>query len=168
MKLSKRQQALHWRLWGQAKAILFPELSTLNSQLETEARHALYIRALGEDKSLTAMDDDDFDLVLGALNAILEPDNLAAQLHALNGQKKRRLHRIRQLASPAYAAAIVAQMNAEGALKTSELDQMGVPELEKVIIALRKQDHRGEEKVKGRAVLQSVATMGSGLLSIYA
>src|SRR5881392_849262 len=76
MRLSKRQQALHWRLLKDAMPLLMQGRETWTKAEEDAQRKALYNRALGEEKSLTKMDDDDFDLVLGALKAILEPDNL--------------------------------------------------------------------------------------------
>jgi hypothetical protein len=63
---------------------------------EDQRRHELYLQALGEEKSLTELDNDDFDKVKAAMLAIVEPGNLNAQLHALNGQRKRLLFGIRR------------------------------------------------------------------------
>lgn len=166
MKLSKAQQALHWRLWKQALPKLMPGRETWTKLEETEARHALYIQALGEDKSLTEMGNEDFDLVLGALRAIVDPTDLNAQLHALNGQKKRLLYGIRKLASEDYIQGIVHSMNAEGKLGGAVLEELHPRDLAKVMIALRKQEHRTEEKVVAGNVLQSVATMTEAILPL--
>lgn len=154
MKLSVSQQRLHWALWKRAKAKLMPGRETWTKHEENEHRHAIYIQALGDDKSLTEMDNEDFDLVLGALRAIIDPSNLNAQLHALNGQRKRLMFGIRKLArslgvddgksgSDFYVAGIVRTMNAEGTLGGSDLEELHPKDLTKVMIALRKHEARG-------------------------
>lgn len=148
MKLSPAQQKLHWALWKRACAKLMPGRVTWTKAEENERRHALYLQALGEEKSLTEMDNDDFDKVKAALLAIVEPGNLNAQLHALNGQRARLLHGIRKLARSMgadefYVAGIVRTMNAEGKLGSSELEELAPADLTKVMIALRKHEQRG-------------------------
>jgi thymidylate synthase len=98
MKLSRSQIGLHWRLWARVKASLMNGRETWTKHEEDQRRHELYTQALGEEKSLTELDNDDFDKVKAAMLAIVEPGNLNAQLHALNGQRKRLLFGIRRLA----------------------------------------------------------------------
>jgi hypothetical protein len=148
MKLSTAQQHLHWALWKRVKAKLMPGRETWTKHEETERRHALYVQALGDEKSLTAFDNDDFDKVKAAMLAIVEPTNLNAQLHALNGQRKRLLFGIRRLvksmgADELYVAGIVRTMNAEGKLGSEDLEQLHPRELTKVMIALRQHEKRG-------------------------
>ncbi len=151
MSLSKAQLGLHWRLWARVKAVQMPGRETWTKHEEDQRRHAIYTQALGEEKSLTEFDNDDFDKVKAAMLAIVEPGNLNAQLHALNGQRKRLLFGIRKLAeelSPyrdwrRYAAGIVKTMNAEGKLGSDDLDELHPRELTKVMVALRKHEARG-------------------------
>jgi hypothetical protein len=171
MKLSARQQHLHWALWKKAEAILYPQSGIRNPQSDSEARHALYIEALGEDKSLTAMDNADFDLVLGKLMSIIEPGNLNAQLHAVKGERVRLLHGIEAAArklgvSDAYVQGIIDRMDARRGDPSHESDRSHPPldswererergerpqrrlqelhprELVKVLIALRQHQRR--------------------------
>jgi hypothetical protein len=142
MKLSTRQQHLHWALWKRVKAKLMPGRETWTKHEENEQRHALYMQALGEDKSLTEMDNEDFDLVLGELKAIVNPGDLNAQLHALNGRRTRLLHGIRRLGDEFYVGGIVRTMNAEGKLGSSEIEALHPKELVKVMIALVKNARR--------------------------
>jgi len=148
MKLSTAQQHLHWALWKRAKAKLMPGRETWTKHEENEQRHAVYIQALGEEKSLTEMNNAEFDLVLGALRAIVNPGDLNAQLHALNGQRKRLMFGIDRLvksmgADQFYVAGIVRTMNAEGKLGGSDLEELHPLDLTKVMIALRKHEARG-------------------------
>lgn len=148
MKLSKAQIGLHWRLWARVKAIQMPGRETWTKHEEDQRRREIYTQALGDEKSLTEFDNDDFDKVKAAMLAIVEPGNLNAQLHALNGQRKRLLFGIRNLAQsmgagPAYVAGIVERMNAEGKLGSADLEELHPRELTKVMVALRKHEHRG-------------------------
>jgi hypothetical protein len=149
MNLTTRQQHLHWALWKRAKAILMPGRETWTKHEENERRHEIYTQALGRDKSLTEMDNEDFDLVLGALKAIVNPGDLNAQLHALNGQRHRLLFGTRRAAREMgvdefYVAGIVRTMNAAGKLGSSVLEDLHPRELVKVLIALRKHEQRTE------------------------
>ncbi len=146
--LSPRQKSLHWALWKKALQILMPGRETWTKLEESEQRHSIYIEALGADKSLTEFDNDDFDKVKAAFLAIIEPGDLNAQLHAINGQRKRLLYGIRKLARSIeadefYVAGIVRTMNAEGKLGSSDLDELRPAELTKVMIALRQHERRG-------------------------
>lgn len=142
MSLSRAQLGMHWRLWARVKAALTPGRETWTKHEEDQNRHALYVQALGEEKSLTEFDNDDLDKVKAAMLAIVEPGNLKAQLEAINGQRKRLLFGIRRLASREYIAGIVRTMNAEGKLGSSELEQLHPRELTKVMVALKKHEVR--------------------------
>ena len=166
MKLSKAQQALHWALWKRVKAKLMPGRETWTKHEETERRHALYIEALGGERSLTEMDNDDFDKVKAAMLAIVEPGNLNAQLHALSGQRKRLLFGIRKLAKSMgadefYVQAIIDRMDARRGEKAGDdqddwerereraekpqrkIEELHPAELTRVMIALREHEKRG-------------------------
>jgi hypothetical protein len=147
--LTRAQNALYWREWSAVKRVLMPGRSTWTKHEESERRHALHIQALGDDKSHVDFNNEDFDHVLGALRAISRPDDLNAQLHALNGQRARLLHGIRKLADEAspyareYINGIVERMNAEGKLGSSILEDLHPRELVKVMVALKKHERRG-------------------------
>jgi hypothetical protein len=148
MKLSKQQQHLHWALWKKVKVKLMPGRATWTKAEENERRHALYIEATGADLSLTEMNNEQFDLVLGAMHAVIEPGDLNAQLRALNGKRKRLLFGIRKLARSMggddfYVAGIVRTMNSEGKLGSNDLEELSPADLTKVMIALRKHEARG-------------------------
>jgi hypothetical protein len=143
MKRSKGQQALHWPLWKQATAKLKPGRETWTKHEETERRHKIYITALGEDKSLTEMDNDDFDKVKAGLLAIVEPGNLNAEVQAGNGQRKRllfgppqaclgRLHRQHR---PHHEHGRKARQLRPGTAALARADE--------VMIALKKHEKRG-------------------------
>ena len=148
MRLTQSQLGLHWRLWKSVKAKLMPGRETWTKHEEDQQRHALYVQALGQEKSLTEFDNDDFDKVKAAMLAVIEPGNLNAQLQALNGQRKRLLFGIRGLAKSMgvdefYVAGIVRTMNSEGKLGGDALEQLHPRELTKVMIALRQHERRG-------------------------
>jgi hypothetical protein len=169
MKLSPRQQALHWALWKRVKAKEMPGRETWTKHEENERRHALYVQALGEEKSLTEFDNDDFDKVKAAMLAIVEPGNLNAQLHALQGQRKRLMFGIRKLtksmgADEFYVQGIIDRMDARRGEKSRDdddeidawererergerpqrkLEELHPRELTKVMIALRLHEKRG-------------------------
>lgn len=143
MSLTKRQLHHHWQLWQAAKAVLMRGRETWTKHEENERRHALYKDALGADKSLTEFTNADFDKVKAAMLAITNPGDLTAQLRQLNQERNRLLYGIRKLAGPAYIAAIVHRMNAEGKLHSSDLEELAPADLLKVQIALREHDRRG-------------------------
>lgn len=135
--LTRNQNALYWREW-----------SAVRKASPASDRHELHLQALGEEKSHVDFNNDDFDKVLAAFRAVSQPGNLNAQLHALNGQRKRLLFGIRKLArsmdaGDAYVAGIVRTMNAEGKLGSDDLEQLHPRELTKVMIALRQHEKRG-------------------------
>jgi hypothetical protein len=148
MKLNKAQQAMHWSLWKRVKAILMPGRETWTKDEEDQRRHALYIQALGFEKSLTEFTNDDLDKVKAAMLAIVEPGNLNAQLRQLNQKRARLLFGIRKLARSMgaddfYIAGILRTMNSEGKLGSSILEELAPHDLEKVMIALRQHERRG-------------------------
>jgi hypothetical protein len=148
MSLSRNQNALYWREWSAAKRALMPGRETWTKDEETNRRHELHIQALGEEKSHVDFSNDDFDKVLAAFRAVSRPGDLNAQLHALNGQRKRLMFGIRRLAKSMgadefYVAGIVRTMNAEGKLGSDDLEQLHPRELTKVMVALKKHESRG-------------------------
>lgn len=143
MILNKAQLNLHWNLWKQVKAIRLRGRETWTQLEEDRERHAIYREALDFEISLTQVNNDHFDKILAAFKAIIEPGNLNAQIHALNGQRKRLLYRIRQLCPDrSYLAGIVRKMNQEGNLGSELVDDLSPADLKKVLIALRKHEAR--------------------------
>src|ERR1041385_6065139 len=125
--LTRNQNALYWREWSAAKRVLMPGRDTWTKDEETTRRHELHIQALGDEKSHVDFNNDDFDKVLAAFRAISQPGNLNAQLHALNGQRKRLLFGIRNLArsigaGEAYVQGIIDRMDARRGEKPREGD----------------------------------------------
>ena len=150
--LSKAQNSLYWREWSAAKRALMPGRSTWTKHEEETRRHEIHIRALGADKSHLDFTNADFDKVLAELRAISRPADLNAQLRQLNQQHYRLLFGIRKLASELhgagwrrYVAGIIDHMNADGALQGSDLDQLAPADLEKIMIALRKDQARQKQ-----------------------
>jgi hypothetical protein len=134
---SRPKDGLYWREWAKVR-VERPELD----------RHAFHMEIFGEDKSHVDFTNDDFDAFLAACKAIYAPDDLQAQLDALNGRKKRLRFGIVRTAARmgvdlAYVDGIVRQMNENGALGASSLDNLDADDLEKVRIALAQQDRRG-------------------------
>ncbi len=158
MKLSKKQQRMHWSLWKRVKDALMNGRETWSKDEENRRRHELYVRALGCEKSLTQFNDDDLDLVKAEFMAILEPGNLNAQLRQLNMKKTRMQFGLRKAmkeagVGAAYVAAIAKHMNSEGQLGSSEIDQLDADGLRKVIIALHKHKVRGGGTVSDSTAL---------------
>lgn len=149
MSLTRKQTYLYFTLWKQAWAVLQKNQQSAISH-QPSARHQITARALGVDKSSKDFTNADFDKVLGELRAIIEPDNLAAQLRQLNQERGRLLYGIRREANLAVGAGkaeawlrgLVRRMNQEGDLGASDLDQLGPDELRKVRIALTQQERR--------------------------
>ena len=131
--MNRGQEGLYWRQWSAVHKAK-PDLD----------RHAFHVEIFGADKSHLAFTNDDFDKFLAACKAITEPGNLQAQLDALNGRKKRLKYGIvrqavRMGVSLEYVGGIARAMN----LRSADLDVLDADELEKVRIALSKQDRRG-------------------------
>jgi len=139
---SKPKDGLYWRAWTAAKAVLMAGRETWTKAEEEAERHALHVKALGEDKSHVDFTNDDFDDFLGACKAITEPDNLQAQLDFLEGRKKRLLFGIARAAAPEYVAGIVERMSREGNLSASRLDMLDPDDLQKVRVALTQDARR--------------------------
>ena len=121
---------------------------------EAEAqRHALHIRALGQDKSSTLLTNADFDRVLQEFRAISQPANATTQVELEQMPATRARHYIRQLLAALgkgdnYAEAIVSRMNSgrrqrsTGAGRLVTLDTLSEPDLHKLKIALKTEIRR--------------------------
>jgi hypothetical protein len=150
--ITPRQNALYWREWAAAKRALMPGRSTWTKLEENTRRHEITIKALGYDKSHLDFTNADFDQVLGELRAISQPGNLNAQLRQVRGAHRRAewsLHRLmRKLGVDRnYVQCIIDHMDFEHAgfvTRHPKLDDLTFEELQKVIIALRKQAKRKE------------------------
>ena len=82
------QNSLYFREWGRVRA-------TCKQQgFPVPDRHALHVKALGQDKSHLDFTNDDFDRVLAEFRALSQPDNLAAQLCQQDMPRRRLLYSI--------------------------------------------------------------------------
>lgn len=130
MSLTGRQHGLYAQLWKGVAAV--------TGDGSEEARRALQAR-LGLPGSRRDWGNAEFDEWKRECLAIAQPANLAAQLDGLDGEGKRRRYVIRELleamdAPEAYAERTARTMGFAGTLET-----LRQAELEKVIVALRKQ-----------------------------
>lgn len=106
-RINKAQNSLYWKEWAKARAAL---LGTGLSRTEADAaRHELHEAALGTDKSHTDFSNHDLDRVLGKFRAVSKPDDLNAQLQAINGPLNRLINGIAALdrANPGYLPKIL-------------------------------------------------------------
>lgn len=95
MSLSLKQDRFYWREWSIARRAL--QASGL-SPVECDARrHQVHVEELGEDKSHTEFDEDDFDAVLAGFWKISYPNDLHRQLRQLQMRKTRALYKIDEL-----------------------------------------------------------------------
>lgn len=151
--ITPRQNALYWREWAAAMRALMLERSTWTKLEENTARHLVTMEALGIDKSHLEFTNADFDKVLGALRAISQPGNLNAQLRQVRGQHRRMEWALDRLMKKLgvdrnYVQAVVDRMDFEhrtSATLHPKLEDLTAPELEKVLIALRKQVKRKKD-----------------------
>jgi hypothetical protein len=81
-------------LWGKVRRHY--RAAGLEPMAADAKRHQIHVRALGRDKSSLDFTNHDFDEVLKHFLAILEPDNLMAQLAILE-QPEQRMGRARDL-----------------------------------------------------------------------
>lgn len=186
MSLSRGQQLLYFREWAAVKRVLMPGRETFTKLEENERRHAITIEALGADKSSTDFTNDDFDKVLAAFRAISQPGNLQAQLDALDGRKKRLRFGIMSTArklvgaedADAYVRGVVSQMHARAGeprdkkrkgspLKNARFDQLDEADLEKVRIALSRQEARGMTIAEPGPITTKTITVGTELARNY-
>lgn len=167
--MSPAQNALYWREWSATKRALMSQIgrggpgrSTWTKFEENTRRHEITLKALGHDKSHVDFSNSEFDLVLAELRAISRPDDLNAQLRQTRGAHIRAQHLLdrlmRQLGVDRnYVQGVIDQMFPTRAPAPDRprdrwqderdqpsrprrlLDQLTGPELQKVIIALRKQ-----------------------------
>lgn len=98
-KMTTAQHAYYWKNWSLVKAKL---------DLEDADRQQLHERAGLGPISAKAIDHlKEFDAIKGCFLAILEPDNLEAQLRQEYMPKERLLTRIQSMAPEAYTAVIL-------------------------------------------------------------
>lgn len=100
MPLNQKQLDLHWREFAAAKracaAAGHPEPD----------RHALYVQALGRDKSLTKFNNGDLDKVLAVFRALSRPADFDAQVKLAKMERTRLEYSIRDLASQITGAPV--------------------------------------------------------------
>lgn len=148
--MSPRQTALYWREWSAAKLALMSGRETWTKLEETMRRHAIHLETLGTDKSSRDFTNTDFDQILGAFRAISRPGDLNAQLRQIRGAHRRAEWALDRLMRKLgvdrnYVQGVIDHMDFEhegSAIRHPNLDDLTFQELEKVIIALRKQTKR--------------------------
>ena len=120
--MTSLQNSLYFREWGRVRT------GCKQQGFPVPDRHALHVKALGQDKSHLAFTNDDFDLVLAEFRALSQPDNLAAQLHQQNMPRLRLLYSIRRLAAEPYWRSIARDKfgtDDEARLDLEQLNQLG-------------------------------------------
>jgi len=115
--MNQAQMGLYHREWAKVRRAL-RGLGRSPQEADAE-RHALHVRALGEDKSSRLLTNGEFDAVLSAFRAISQPGNLQTQLDLQRMAATRELvtlrHYLGALAqTDAHAERIAAQMNLHG------------------------------------------------------
>jgi hypothetical protein len=165
--MTHAQNGLYFREWSTARRALRKQ--GLSPKECDARRHQVHVEELGEDKSHLAFTEDDFDAVLGGFWKISYPWDLARQLRQLNMRKTRMLYRIRQIASESYVQGIIDRMDARrsesppllnhstsqpddawerererGERPKRHLDDLDIPDLKNVLVALRQDKRRGE------------------------
>lgn len=135
--MTSGQEKFYWRLWGM--------LRKADPAADRKAVHA----ELGLPGSHADFRNEHFDKFKGHCLAIAQPGNFQAQVQQLRMPAIRRRVFIDHLltaleAGEEYAEAILARMNLRGAMggAFAVLDTMGDEELEKVMIALKKECRR--------------------------
>jgi hypothetical protein len=171
--ITPRQNALYWREWAAAKRALMPGRSTWTKYEESQRRHKVTIDSLGYDKSHSEFTNKEFDLVLGGLRAISQPGNLGAQLRQVRGDHVRALYALERVMKKLgvdrnYVQGIIDHMDfsapdgrdpdrdrweeerERSARPRKFFGELTFPELQKVIIALRLQLKRKNERAEHR------------------
>lgn len=93
--MTPRQNSLYWREWSLARAALITDFACTPAEAAAR-RHELHIRALGVDKSHSALTNAEFDKILAVFSSYSRSADLKAQLR-LQDQPGNRLeaHRTR-------------------------------------------------------------------------
>jgi hypothetical protein len=115
--MSKAQRIMLFGLWKRAKAKLMPGRETWTKAEEDARRRAVTVDALGAERSWSNLNNDEVDKIKAALLAIVEPGNLAAQLHQAAQEANRLIYGIRRIQraqglSDDYVQAIIDRMDA--------------------------------------------------------
>jgi hypothetical protein len=84
-KMTDKQVAFYWREWAAVRRVK-PDAD----------RHELHVSALGYDKSMRELTNNEFDLVLAEFKSISDNSDLGVQVRELNQHRKRCLYSIRQ------------------------------------------------------------------------
>lgn len=85
--MTPAQKALYWREWGACSRAL----KAAGKKAGDTERHALQYKALGHNRSSTALTNSEFDKVLAVFRAISRPDDLNAQLRQIDQPETRRV-----------------------------------------------------------------------------
>lgn len=93
--MNAAQTAMYFSIWGRVRDVY----KAKGLPCGDVQRHALHLRALGYRKSSKDFTNAELDKVKGAMMAIVEPDNLNAQLRALDQPELRKLEVWNKLAA---------------------------------------------------------------------
>ncbi len=152
--MTEAQLRLYRREWGAARKVLRAR-GFAPSAADAE-RHALHVQAIGTDKSSLDFTNKDLDKVLAAFRAISRSADLRPQIDAQQQPITRRRWLINELCrqlghDEGFAYGIAHEMHRgdrdakrkKGArIASADLDELGERDLDKIIIALRKQIKR--------------------------
>lgn len=99
--MTPKQHRMYWAEWKQARRVLLQR----GGYTPTEAdcfRDEITVGTLGTLVSSKDLKQRQIDLMIGAFKAISQPDNLNAQIDAMNGVKRRLIMGIEALHAEAY------------------------------------------------------------------
>ena len=130
------QNSLYFREWGRVRAVCKQQ------GLPIPDRHALHVKALGQDKSHLDFSNEDFDRVLAEFRAVSQPDNLAAQLRQQDMPRRRLIYTIMRMAPEAYWRAIA--QDKFGTADESRLDLAQLKQL-RITLAARSRSKAGRQ-----------------------
>jgi hypothetical protein len=86
-----RQTGWYWREWAAVVRVCQA------AGHPPPDRHGLHVRALGRDKSMLDLTNDELDLVIAEFRAISHPDDLDLQMIPEQQRRIRKLHKMQEL-----------------------------------------------------------------------
>lgn len=142
--MTPKQDALYWREWSKVR----------KAQPDAD-RHALHVRALGDDKSHKDFSNKEFDQVLAEFRAITAPADVAAQLRQLAQSKTRLIWSIRQKAPEAYWTTIA--IDRFGTDDLADLSESQLTQLRNTLAARQNSLRKRVAQPAGRELATAVA-----------
>jgi hypothetical protein len=97
--MTPKQKAWYFREWNLARKRLVALADMTPAEAEL-SRHELHVRALGIDKSSSALTNSDLDKVISAFRSISRPSDLDSQIRQADQERTRLIWAIRHLGLP--------------------------------------------------------------------